>query len=154
MCLVYLKNWLPCHESNIRILETYAVRCRVWFGITGLLLASCDTKRWILPSAMCFNTTCHRFQALCCPLSDRRKLVKSKLFVQGQTIFIFIIISVKQHTVKILIKVRAFILIIIHLEKRGGWLLEAIMSLVMRKPVFGVCDQVRLKLACAATETS
>ena len=24
----------------------------------------------------------------------------------------------------------------------------------MRKPVFGVCDQVRLKPACAATETS
>ena len=22
----------------------------------------------------------------------------------------------------------------------------------MRKPVFGVCDQIRLKLACAATE--
>ena len=28
------------------------------------------------------------------------------------------------------------------------------MSLVTRKPVFGVCDQVRLKLACLATETS
>ena len=26
-------------------------------------------------------------------------------------------------------------------------------SLVMRKPVFGVSDPVRLKLACAATET-
>ena len=26
------------------------------------------------------------------------------------------------------------------------------MSLVSRKPVFGVCDQVRLKPACAATE--
>ena len=24
----------------------------------------------------------------------------------------------------------------------------------MRKPVFGVCDQVRLKRACSATETS
>ena len=28
------------------------------------------------------------------------------------------------------------------------------MSLVTRKPVFGVFDQVRLKLACAATEAS
>ena len=28
------------------------------------------------------------------------------------------------------------------------------MSHVMRKPVFGVCDQVRLKPACSATETS
>ena len=28
------------------------------------------------------------------------------------------------------------------------------MSLVTRKPVFGVCDQVRLKPACSATETS
>ena len=28
------------------------------------------------------------------------------------------------------------------------------MSLVMGKPVFGVCDQVRHKTACAATETS
>ena len=28
------------------------------------------------------------------------------------------------------------------------------MSLITRKPVFGVCDQVRLKLACSATETS
>ena len=27
-------------------------------------------------------------------------------------------------------------------------------SLVMRKPVFGVCDQVRHKRACAATEAS
>ena len=27
------------------------------------------------------------------------------------------------------------------------------MSLVMRRPVFGVCDQVRLKPACSATET-
>ena len=27
------------------------------------------------------------------------------------------------------------------------------MSLVTRKPVFGGCDQVRLKPACAATET-
>ena len=27
------------------------------------------------------------------------------------------------------------------------------MSLVMRKPVFGVCDQVRLKPACSATGT-
>ena len=28
------------------------------------------------------------------------------------------------------------------------------MSLVMRKPVFGVCDQARHKLACSATDTS
>ena len=28
------------------------------------------------------------------------------------------------------------------------------LSLVMRKPVFGVCDQVRLKLACSASEAS
>ena len=28
------------------------------------------------------------------------------------------------------------------------------LSLVMRKPVFGVCDQVRLKPACSADETS
>ena len=28
------------------------------------------------------------------------------------------------------------------------------MSLVMRKPVFGVCDKVRFKPACSATETS
>ena len=28
------------------------------------------------------------------------------------------------------------------------------MSLVMRKPVFGVFDQVRLKSVCSATETS
>ena len=28
------------------------------------------------------------------------------------------------------------------------------LSLVTRKPVFGVSDQVRLKLACSATETS
>ena len=28
------------------------------------------------------------------------------------------------------------------------------MSLVMRKPVSGVCDQVRLKPACSDTETS
>ena len=27
-------------------------------------------------------------------------------------------------------------------------------SYVMRKPVFGVCDQVRLKPACSAVETS
>ena len=29
-----------------------------------------------------------------------------------------------------------------------------VMSLVTRKPVFGVCDQVRLKPACSADETS
>ena len=29
---------------------------------------------------------------------------------------------------------------------------EVQMSLVTRKPVFGLCDQVRLKLACAVTE--
>ena len=28
------------------------------------------------------------------------------------------------------------------------------MSLVTRKPVFGVCDQVRLKPVCSASETS
>ena len=28
------------------------------------------------------------------------------------------------------------------------------MSHVMRKPVFGVCDQLRLKPACSADETS
>ena len=28
------------------------------------------------------------------------------------------------------------------------------MSQVTRKPVFGICDQVRLKPACSATETS
>ena len=28
------------------------------------------------------------------------------------------------------------------------------MSYVMRKPVFGVCGKVRLKLACSATESS
>ena len=28
------------------------------------------------------------------------------------------------------------------------------MSLVTRKPVFGICDQVRLEPACAATEAS
>ena len=28
------------------------------------------------------------------------------------------------------------------------------MSLVMRNPVFGVCDQVKLKSACSATEAS
>ena len=28
------------------------------------------------------------------------------------------------------------------------------MSLVMRKPVFGVCDQIRLQLACSASEAS
>ena len=28
------------------------------------------------------------------------------------------------------------------------------MSLVTRKPVFGLCDQLRLKLACSADETS
>ena len=28
------------------------------------------------------------------------------------------------------------------------------LSLVTRKPVFGVCDQVRLEPACSATETS
>ena len=28
------------------------------------------------------------------------------------------------------------------------------LSLVTRKPVFGVCDQVRLTQACSATETS
>ena len=28
------------------------------------------------------------------------------------------------------------------------------LSLVTRKPVFGVSDQVRVKLACSATETS
>ena len=28
------------------------------------------------------------------------------------------------------------------------------MSSVTRKPVFGVCDQVRLKLVCSATEAS
>ena len=27
-------------------------------------------------------------------------------------------------------------------------------SLIMRKPAFGVCDQVRLKPACSATEAS
>ena len=31
---------------------------------------------------------------------------------------------------------------------------EKQMSLVTRKPVFGVCDKVKLKLACSATETS
>ena len=28
------------------------------------------------------------------------------------------------------------------------------MNLVTRKPVFGVCDQVRLKQACSATEAN
>ena len=32
--------------------------------------------------------------------------------------------------------------------------IEAYMSLVTRKPVFGVCDQGRLKPACSGTETS
>ena len=32
--------------------------------------------------------------------------------------------------------------------------LHILLSLVMRNPVFRVCDQVRLKLACSATETS
>ena len=31
---------------------------------------------------------------------------------------------------------------------------EAGMSLVTKKPVFGVCDQVRLKPACSPTEAS
>ena len=30
----------------------------------------------------------------------------------------------------------------------------ALMSLIMRKPVFRVCDQVRIKPACSASETS
>ena len=34
------------------------------------------------------------------------------------------------------------------------WQTEEHMSLVMRKPVFGVFDQVRLKPTCAATEAS
>ena len=34
------------------------------------------------------------------------------------------------------------------------WVITSNMSLLMRKPVFGVCDQVRLKPACSATETS
>ena len=42
-------------------------------------------------------------------------------------------------------------------EKTDNFLkfsIKIYLSLVMRKPVFGVCDQVRPKLACSTAETS
>ena len=52
-----------------------------------------------------------------------------------------------------------FVVVFVLLEKNLSTkavllILLGIMSPVMRKPVFGVCDQVRLKPACSATETS
>ena len=48
------------------------------------------------------------------------------------------------------------ILIPVQLKKHGRFclLLWDYLSLVTRKPVFGVCDQVRLEPACSATETT
>ena len=36
----------------------------------------------------------------------------------------------------------------------ANFLMYTYMSLVMRKPVYGVCDQVGLKPACSADETN
>ena len=41
-----------------------------------------------------------------------------------------------------------------YLSENFGLLWYYYMILVMRKPVFGVCNQLRLKLVCAATEAS
>ena len=37
---------------------------------------------------------------------------------------------------------------------RSVWIPSSYMSFVTRKPVFGLCDQLRLKPACSAEETS
>ena len=42
----------------------------------------------------------------------------------------------------------------IMLRSLFSWTGSYYLSLVTRKPVFGICDQVRLKPACSATETS
>ena len=57
-------------------------------------------------------------------------------------------------TVLVLDGASSFGSVAVQLARQWGAKVENCISLIKRKPVFRVCDQVRLKLACSATETS
>ena len=88
------------------------------------------------PLDMSRDVTCHRlWRHNCLPNS-----------IQFELIY-FISIWTSQN----LLKIRTFLCI----RKRNKLFDHpSYMGWVTRKPVFGVCDQVRLKLTCSATETS